>query len=201
MRLLINPSANLFVFGDFNVHQKDWLTYSGVTMDLVNPVTIFLSQMALLRWLTSLLKSLTMTLTVLPFWIYLFLLMLVLLLQRLSHWEFLITRLSVCIDFPPNSKWDVLFHHIAYDYSLADWGGLHFHLINVPWEDIFKLTASAAASEYCEWAHVEIDVYIFHRKYQLKPNSSPWFSANFAVTIVHRNHFFHLWQQNKSFLI
>ena len=61
MRLLINPSANLFVFGDFNVHQKDWLTYSGVTMDLVNPVTIFLSQMALLRWLTSLLKSLTMT--------------------------------------------------------------------------------------------------------------------------------------------
>ena len=26
--LWINPSANLFVFGDFNVHQKEWLTYS-----------------------------------------------------------------------------------------------------------------------------------------------------------------------------
>ena len=26
--LLINPSANVFVFGDFNVHHKDWLTYS-----------------------------------------------------------------------------------------------------------------------------------------------------------------------------
>ena len=26
--LLINPSA-VFVFGDFNVHHKDWLTYSG----------------------------------------------------------------------------------------------------------------------------------------------------------------------------
>ena len=25
----INPSANVFVFGDFNVHHKDWLTYSG----------------------------------------------------------------------------------------------------------------------------------------------------------------------------
>ena len=24
----INPSANVFVFGDFNVHQKDWLTNS-----------------------------------------------------------------------------------------------------------------------------------------------------------------------------
>ena len=29
--LSINPSANVFVFGDFNVHQKDWLTYSGET--------------------------------------------------------------------------------------------------------------------------------------------------------------------------
>ena len=27
--LLINPSANVFVFEDFNIHQKDWLTYSG----------------------------------------------------------------------------------------------------------------------------------------------------------------------------
>ena len=29
--LSINPSANSFVFGDFNVHHKDWLTYSGET--------------------------------------------------------------------------------------------------------------------------------------------------------------------------
>ena len=29
--LSINPSANAFVFGDFNVHHKNWLTYSGGT--------------------------------------------------------------------------------------------------------------------------------------------------------------------------
>ena len=29
--LTINPSANVFGFGDFNVHHKDWLTYSGGT--------------------------------------------------------------------------------------------------------------------------------------------------------------------------
>ena len=29
--LWINPSANVFVFGDFNVHHKDWLTYYGGT--------------------------------------------------------------------------------------------------------------------------------------------------------------------------
>ena len=27
--LSINPSANVFVFGDFNVYHIDWLTYSG----------------------------------------------------------------------------------------------------------------------------------------------------------------------------
>ena len=29
--LSINPSANVFVFGDFNVYHRDWLTYSGGT--------------------------------------------------------------------------------------------------------------------------------------------------------------------------
>ena len=37
--LSINPSANIFVFGDFDVHHKDWLTYSGGT-DRVNSVII-----------------------------------------------------------------------------------------------------------------------------------------------------------------
>ena len=29
--LSVNPPANVFVFGDFNVHHKDWLAYSGRT--------------------------------------------------------------------------------------------------------------------------------------------------------------------------
>ena len=29
--LSVNPPANVFVFGGFNVHHKDWLTYSGRT--------------------------------------------------------------------------------------------------------------------------------------------------------------------------
>ena len=29
--LSVNPSANVFVFGDFNVYHEDWLTYSGGT--------------------------------------------------------------------------------------------------------------------------------------------------------------------------
>ena len=69
---------------------------------------------------------------------------------------------------------------------------------DVPWENIFKLGASTAAIEFCEWVQVGIDVYIPHRKYQVKPHSSLWFSAACAAAIVHRNHFFHLYQQNRS---
>ena len=57
---------------------------------------------------------------------------------------------SVSIDFPTNSQRDAPFHHIPYDYSWADWVGLHDHLTHVPWEDILKLSASAAASEFFE---------------------------------------------------
>ena len=57
---------------------------------------------------------------------------------------------SVSIDFPTNSQRDAPFHCIAYDYFRADWDGLRDHLRDVPWENIFKLAASAAASEFCE---------------------------------------------------
>ena len=39
----VSLSANIFVFGDFNVPHKDWLNYSGRTG------RIFISQMNLLR--------------------------------------------------------------------------------------------------------------------------------------------------------
>ena len=65
---------------------------------------------------------------------------------------------SVFMDFPTNSQRDAPFHRIAYDYSHADWDGLRDHLRDVPWEDIFKLGASAA-SEFCELVQVGIDIY------------------------------------------
>ena len=58
---------------------------------------------------------------------------------------------SGSIDFPSNSQRDAPFHRIAYDYYCAGWDGLGDHLRDVPWEDIFKLSASAAASEGSGW--------------------------------------------------
>ena len=105
-------------------------------------------QMILRRWLTFLLGSLTVTLTVLLFWIYLFLLTGIcsttafLSLGNTDH-----VLLSVSIYFLINSKQDAPFHRIAYDYSRADWDGLCHHLRDVPWEDIVKLSASTTASD------------------------------------------------------
>ena len=51
---------------------------------------------------------------------------------------------SVSIDFPVNSKYDA-----PCNDSCADCDGLRNHFRDVPWEDIFKLSASAVATEFC----------------------------------------------------
>ena len=178
----INPSANVFVFGDFNVHHKDWLTYTGridrpgelcynfsISNDLIQIVNFPTRILdcdshnpALLDLFISSDASICSTMSFSP----------------LANSDHIVV--SVSIDFPINSKQDTPFHRVAYDYSRVDWDGLPNHLRDVPCEDIFKLSASAAAaSELCEWVQVGIE-----------PHSFPWFSA---AAIVHRNHFFCLY--------
>ena len=190
--LPINLSANVFVFGDFNVHHKDWLTYSGgtdrsselcynfsVSKDLTQMVN-FPTRIpdcdslrpALLDLFISSDASICSTMAF----------------PRLGNSDHVVA--SISIDFPSNSQLDTPFHRIDYDYSRADRDGLRDHLRDVPWEDIFKLRASAAASEFYECTQAGIDVYIPHRIYQVKLHSSPWFSAACTAAIVHRNHFF-----------
>ena len=80
---------------------------------------------------------------------------------------------SVSIDFPSNTQWDAPCHHTSYDIILLLIGTVFMNMKDVPWEDIFQLCASAAASEFFEWVQVGIDVYIPHRKYQVKPQLIP----------------------------
>ena len=68
--------------------------------------------MILLKWLTFLLGSLTVTLTIFGF------LTVTHGLVRLGNSDHVVV--SVSIDFPSNSKWDALFYHINYGYSHAD---------------------------------------------------------------------------------
>ena len=66
------------------------------------------------------------------------------------------TSLSVLLVFPLSITFFLVIHGLWFNYSRADWDGLRDHLRDVPWEDIFKLSASAAASEFCEWVQVGI---------------------------------------------
>ena len=199
--LSINPSANVFVFGDFNVHHKDWLTYcSGtdrpgelcynfsISNDLTQidhfPTRIPDCDSHSPTFLDLFISSDASICSAMAF-------------PPLGNSDHVVV--SVSIDFPTNSQQDAPFYRIAYDYSRADWDGLRDHLRDVPWEDIFKRSASVAASEFCEWVQVRIDVYIPHREYQVKPHSSPWFSAARAAAIVHRNNFFSFASKRKIF--
>ena len=151
--LSINLSAVFLSLETFNIHHKDWLTYSGGTdqpgklgynFSFSNDLTQMVNvptripvcdshSPALLDLFLSFGASICSTMAFPP----------------IRNSDYVVV--SVSIDFQSNSQWDALFHRIVYDYSRADWDGLHDHLRDVPWEDIFKLGASAAASEFCEW--------------------------------------------------
>ena len=101
--LLINPSSNVFELGDFNVRDKDQLTYSNVT----NRSGELCYNFSISNDLTEIVNFSTpipdCDSPVLVFWIYLFFLMLELVPQWLSlHWEILVML----------SQFPLTFHHI-----------------------------------------------------------------------------------------
>ena len=93
----INPSPALIVFGNSDVYHKGWkLSFHLVKLtNLVNAAIILLSKTTLLRWLTFLLGSWTVTLDNLALLDFFFLLTLVFALMWLSlHWKILIILFS-----------------------------------------------------------------------------------------------------------
>ena len=130
---MITP-FDVFVFGDFNIHPKGWLTYSGGTdrlgelssnLSISNDLTQMVNfstgipgfdcqSPALLDLFISSNASIYSKMALPP-------------LGNNDHGV-----VSVSIDFPSNSKSDSLFHCIAYDYSCADWDGIHDRFRDVP---------------------------------------------------------------------
>ena len=119
----------MFVFGDFNVHHKDWLTYSGGTdrpgelcynFSISNDLTQMVNfptwipdcdshSPALLDLFLSSGSSICSTMAFTP-------------LENSDH-----VVVSVAIDFPSDSQQDAPFHCIAYNNFHADWDSLHDH--------------------------------------------------------------------------
>ena len=127
---MINPSADVFVFGDFNIHHKDWLTYSGETdrpgelcynFSISNDLTQMVNfptripdcdshSPALLDLFLSSDTSICSTMAFPP-------------LENSDH-----VVVLVSIDFSSNSKWNALFHRIAY-YTILILIGMVFVII------------------------------------------------------------------------
>ena len=127
--LPIDPSTNVCVFGDFNVHHKDWFTYSGendrpgklcYNFSTLNDLTQIVNftpgipdcdshSPALFDLYLSSYASICSTMAFPP-------------LRNSDH-----VVVSVSIGFPTNSQRDATFYHIDYDYSCADWDSLHDH--------------------------------------------------------------------------
>ena len=124
--LSTNPSANVFVFGDFNIDHTDWLTYSGRT----NRSGEVYYNFSILKNLTKVVKFPTPIPdcdSYSPALLDLFLsfdasIFSTMAFPPLGKCDYVVV--SVFIDFPTNSQRYAMFHHIAYDYSCADWDGL-----------------------------------------------------------------------------
>ena len=128
------------------------------------------SQMTLIRWLTFLLGFQTEILS--P-----------------ACWDLFIfsdTNICATMAFLPLVNSDIIVS-VSIDLSiiLITTGclvSLHCLWLFLCWlrcsmKDIFKLGSFTAASDFCEWIQLATDVCISHGKYQVKPHTSPWFSA------------------------
>ena len=117
----INPSANVFFFGHFNVYHKDWLTYSGRSN---RPGELFFNFFFISNGLNQIVNfpsRIPDCNSHSPALLDLFLSSDACICSTKVSllWEVLVV-VSVSIDFPSNWKRDAQFHHIAYDYSRAD---------------------------------------------------------------------------------
>ena len=119
--LLINPSANVFVFGDFNVHHKDWLTNSGGTDrpgELCYNFSISNDLTQMINFPTRIPDCDSHSPSLLDFFLYsdtsICFAMASPPLGNSDH-----VAVSVSIDFLSYSQRDAPFHRIAYDYSRA----------------------------------------------------------------------------------
>ena len=148
--LSINRPAVVFVFGNFNVHYKDWLTYSDGTdrpgeLCYNSSISNDLSHMIdFSTWIpdrgSHIPSLLDLFISVNPN------ICSAVVFPSLGNSYHVVV--SVSIYFLSSSKANALFHRSAFDYSVPDLGVLRDHLRYVPWDGIFNLGASAAAEFY-----------------------------------------------------
>ena len=198
--LLLHPTANIFVFGDFNVHHSDWLKYSNDTnLSGINAYNFSLSQS-----LTQLVdfptrfpdrddhrpSLLDLFLTSNPN------ICNISCLSPLGNSDHAVVNVDISLSSKAAQESPV--HRTLYSYHQGDWDSFRDFLRDIPWNVVFDLQAEACAREIVSWLKAGIDAFVPSRKFQVKPHSSPWFSPACAAAIAHRNHYFHIFQRSDT---
>ena len=193
------PAAEVAVFGDFNVHNIDWLVHSRATDSNGQAAHSF----ALSQNLSQIVASptrvpdratdrgylLDLFLTTNPDSYH----------HRVSsplgtsdHCVVTVTSNNLL------SKPSAPFHRTVYRFSKADWCGFRSFLSQIPWNNVLNKDPSQAAQEVAEWIQTGMSVYIPSRTFQQKPHSQPWFTAECAAAICQRNYFFHRYHRDRT---
>ena len=138
---LINSSANVFVFGEFNVHHKDYLTYS-VGTDRAGKLCHNFS-------ISNNVTQIVNFPTRIP--------------DCDSHGPalldlFLSSDTSICstMAFPPLGNSGYVFVSVSIDFSINSKQDA-LVLRDVPWEDILNFSAFPTTNEFCQWVQLRIN--------------------------------------------
>ena len=70
----------------------------------------------------------------------------------------------------------VPFHRTVYRYAKADWCGFRSFFSQVSEDLIINDDVHKSAQELAEWLQFGMNAYIPHRSYQVKPHSQTWFT-------------------------
>ena len=198
--LIHHPSANICVFGDFNVHHVQWLVHSNHT-DNVGVECYNFSLAHELSQIVNFPTRIPDSPNQFPSLLDLFL---------TSIPEFCTPTqlpplgssdhcvISVSIDLPLKASNEVPFHRTSYRYAQADWDNFRSYIACGSFEHFFKFRASKSTSLISDWIRNGIEIFIPHKTFQQKTHSQPWFTAACAAAISHRNHHFHQYNRNPS---
>ena len=197
--LTSHPSANVFVFGDFNVHHEEWLN-SRLTSEAGRQVHNFALSQSLhqtVNFVTRFPDREDQS----PSLLDLFLTSNPTICQTssssaLGKSDHVVVNIQ--INLSVKDAQESPFHRTLYSYDRGDWDSFRDFLCDVPWPDVFKLDGESCAVEVASWIKAGIDAFIPYRKFQQKPHSTPWFSPACAAAIAHRNHYYKVFQREQS---
>ena len=202
--LLDYPFASFHIFGDFNVHNKEWLIHSNKTSSEGR----FCHDFALCYGLEQIIDVPTRVPDISSQFPNLLDLFLTSIPDKCSHTvapplgSSDHATITVKIDARCKESTDMPFYRTVYRYAKADWDGLRNFMSDAPLSHFFNKfnNVSEITNLISDWITTGIDIFIPSKRYQQRPGSQPWFTPECAAAIASRNFHFNQYKKDRSSL-